>query len=86
MVGWQEKFLNSRRSRMAKTVTFWRLVSLLIVPALKLSLFPLFSFFFFTMQKNVEREREGGGGAWPTAPQCCQSCKIIRVMQAKPLI
>ena len=23
MVGWQEKYVNSRRSRLAKTVTFW---------------------------------------------------------------
>ena len=25
LAGWQEKFLNSRRSRMAKAVTFWYL-------------------------------------------------------------
>ena len=48
----QENFLCSRRSRMAKTVTFcWN------------SFFPLLPFFLFATQKSV-----GGGGGMATRP------------------
>ena len=50
MLEGQLKFLNSRHSRMAKTVTFNLGDSVLIVPALKLDFFPKFSY------------RGGGGG------------------------
>ena len=58
MVGRQEKVLNSRRSRMVKTVTFWTLVSLLIVSVLKLSFF--FCFFFLCYVKKLEGRGEEG--------------------------
>ena len=54
MVRQQGKFFNSRRSRMAKTVTFWTSVSFLIASAWKLSFFPLLP---FATQKS-----EGAGG------------------------
>ena len=44
MLEGQLKFLNSRHSRMAKTVTFNLGDSVLIVPALKLDFFPKFSY------------------------------------------
>ena len=44
---------------MAKTVTFWTSVNILIVSALKLSFFPLFPFLSVATQKSG-----GGGGGW----------------------
>ena len=67
MVERQENFLNSRRSRMAKTVTFWTLVNLLIVPELKLSFF-LYFFFSFATQKSWSGDGGGGGGMTPNPP------------------
>ena len=55
MVERQEKFLNSRRSSMAKTVTFWTLVSLTSF-CIEAFFFPFVSFFSFATQKS------GGGG------------------------
>ena len=46
---------------MAKTETFWTLMSHLIVSALKLSFF-FVSFFSFATQKIGERGDGGGGG------------------------
>ena len=79
-VGRQVTFLNSRRSRMTKTVIFWTLVSLLIVSALKLSFFLCFLFFFCYTKGGGE-----GTGAWPPAPWCRQPCNII-IEICKPLI
>ena len=60
MVGWQEKFLNSRCSRLAKTVAFWpwrhNFNSFCFET---LSFFPLIPFLLFAMQKS--------GGAIPPA-------------------
>ena len=51
MVGWQGKCLNSRRSGMAETVTFWPQSQRFKKFCLKsFSCFPLFPFFLFTTQ------------------------------------
>ena len=89
MVGRQEKFLKSRRSRMAKTVTFWTLVSLLIVSALKLYFFPLFPSLLLCKKMG----RGGGGEINPqhgrqpcrhSLQHGCQTCDIITEI-CKPL-
>ena len=71
MVGPPGKFLNSRRSRMAKTVTFWpwwqRFNSFCFE---SLSFLPLFPFFLFATQKSGGR----GSHAPLPAPQYCQPC------------
>ena len=82
MVGRQEKVLNSRRSRMVKTVTFWTLVSLLIVSVLKLSFF--FCFFFFCYVKKLEGRGEEGVMA-PSPPVLPALSQNNREMQATDL-
>ena len=71
MVGQPEKCLNSRRSRVAKTVTFWPwrhpLNSFYFE---SLSFFPLFPFFVFATQKSGVQRGGGGerGHARPSGP------------------
>ena len=68
MVGQLEKFLNSRRSRMAKTVTFWPWWQPFNSFCFEsLSFFPLFPFFLFATQKSGGGGM-GGGWAWPPRP------------------
>ena len=56
MVGRLEKLLNSRRSRIAKTVTFWPWwLPFNSFCFESLSFFPLFPFFLFVTQKSVGR-------------------------------
>ena len=60
MVGRQEKFLNSRRSRMAKIVTFWPWWQPFDSFCFEtLSFFSFFPYFLFATKKKVG---EGGGG------------------------
>ena len=68
MVGWQENFFSSRRSRMAKTVTFWPWLLLFNSFCFgTLSFFPLFPFFPFYYAKKW-KGREGVCMAPPTSP------------------
>ena len=66
MVGWQEKSLNSRHSKMAKAVTFWPWWQPFNSFCFQITSFvPLFPFFLFTTQKSGG----GGWGTWlPSAP------------------
>ena len=69
MVGQQEKFLNSRRPIMAKTVKFW----LLWQPFNNVWLWKSFFFFlcfpfFVLLPQKVEEEGEGGGGVLLAPP------------------
>ena len=66
MVGRREKFLNSRRSTMAKTVDLGD--SYLIVSALKVFLLFLCFPFFFLLRKKV-----GGGACLPACLGPCQT-------------
>ena len=64
MVGRQRKLLNSRRSRMAKTITFWPWRQPFNSFYFEtLSFFPLVPFFLSATQKSVWGE---GGGYMPT--------------------
>ena len=68
MVGQQEKFLNSRRPIMAKTVKFW----LLWQPSHNVWLWKSFFFFlcfpFFVLLPQKVEEGEGGGYLPPPTP------------------
>ena len=70
MVGWQEKFSNSTRSRMAKTIIFWPWWQSFNSFCFETpSLLPLSPFFLFAMQKS--------GEPWTPAPQpprCRRPC------------
>ena len=68
MVGRQEKFLNSRRSRMIKTVTFW-----LGWQSFNSFFFETFLFFFFAFAFYFWFGGRGGEGwgAWPSQPPRC---------------
>ena len=77
----QEKFLNSRRSRMDKTVTFWPWWQHFNSFCFEtLSFFPLFSFFFFCYAK---KEGEGGGGGEdsPPPPRCHRTCAQLKELE-----
>ena len=69
MVNRQEKILNSSRSKLTKTVTFYLGDSILIVSAFKFFLFFLCFLFSFCYAKKWGRR-----GHTPPAPRCCQSC------------
>ena len=69
MVGQPEKCLNSRRSRMAKTVTFWPWRHPFNSFCFEsLSFFPLFPFFVFATQKSGVQRGVGGRGGMPAPP------------------
>ena len=75
MVGRQEKFLNSRRSRMTKTATFWPWWQSFNSFCFEtLTFFFFYFFFFFATQKS--------GGPWPPwppwPPRCRQPCMVKR--------
>ena len=64
MLGRQEKYSNSRRSRIAKTIIFWPWWQPFNSFYFEtLSFLPLSPFFLFATQKG--RTTDGGGGAWP---------------------
>ena len=69
MVGRQEKFSNSRRSRMVKTKIFWSWWQLFNSFCFDiLSFFTLSPFFVFATQKSGGKR--GGGSIAPRPPRC----------------
>ena len=72
MVGRQEKFSNSRRSRMAKTIIFWPWWQPFNSFYFEtLSFLPLSPFFLFATQKS-----ERGHGP-PRSPRCRRPCESV---------
>ena len=69
MVDWQEKFLNSRRSRIVNTVAFWPWSQSFDSFCFETLVFSVFAFLSPThTQKSIAGrigEEGGGGGAWP---------------------
>ena len=55
-IGWQEKFLNSRCSRMVKTVTFWPWWQRFNSFCFEILFFPLFPYFFLLVLPDLRRE------------------------------